>query len=824
MLQSLSLNGLWKLRWFDGRGGMPQLAEADFYEPTGYIDATVPGEIHLDAIKAGLIAEPTVGTNVLAARWVEECLWTYRKEFAAPAAALKARAWLMFEGLDYGARIVLNGAEVAAHANSFYPCRVEVTGKLKAGRNRLVVYLESGLHSVADKSTEGYYQATGGRLAKRNWLRKVQSSFMWDWAPRLINVGIHGSVRLEWTAVSVRADQFVPLVTVSDDLKTGLVTGRWFVEGLSRRPIKGELELCVLEADVKTVQAVTIQPGLHPVEAQAEVSSPRLWWPIGHGDPERYTLQATLRVAGKTVAQKSAKVGFRHVRINQEKHPETGRYFIVEINHRPIFCKGGNLVPADIIFARIDAARYDALVDRAIESNFNFLRVWGGGLYEAEAFYDRCDERGILVWQEFIFACDRYPNTDQAWHDSVVREATYQVRRLARHPSLIVWCGNNEMEEGVWFWGFDKGVVHPDYALFHHTLPRILQAEDPTRCYQPSSPYSPDGQEPAADDVGDQHPWTVGFWETDVRKYRAMICRFPNEGGIMGPTSLPTMRACLKKGQEFPHSFSWRVHDNSIAAKREPPEADLQLERWTGKKVKELSIAEYVYWMGLGQGEGLKEYIDNFHRRMFSSSSAIFWMFNDTWPCTRSWTTVDYYLNRTPAHWPVKRAMAPLNLVLAEEAGAVVVYGINEGRDVVSGQLRYGLFGLDGRYPLDRQLAVSLPANASTRLATFPRRQWKDVRSSLVFGQLTRDGQLLARNRLVLPLWKDLTWSKPRLRVRMARGKAIFESPVFVWGVCLDLDGRRKLADNFFDVWPGIPYEIPWRGAKPEVLHVGNLV
>jgi beta-mannosidase len=214
------------------------------------------------------------------------------------------------------------------------------------------------------------------------------------------------------------------------------------------------------------------------------------------------------------IGEHTRKIGFRHVRINQDKHPESGNHFVLEVNGKPIFAKGGNFVPADTIFTKIDRARYETLIDRALEANFNLLRVWGGGLYEKDDFYEVCDEKGILVWQEFIFACAKYPTTDEKFLADIKREATHQIRRLAHHPSLVIWCGNNEMEWGCYSWGYEKGVAHPDYALFHLALPMILKQEDPTRYYQPSSPFSPDHEPPNRDDMGDQHPWSVGMFNT----------------------------------------------------------------------------------------------------------------------------------------------------------------------------------------------------------------------------------------------------------------------------------------------------------------------
>jgi beta-mannosidase len=823
MMQSLNLNGTWKLRWADGQRGRLEYAAREQTDPERYIDARVPGEVHLDAWRAGWIADPYVGTNCLAARWVEEHQWAYRREFDVPAEALRGRSWLVFERLDLAATVILNGKEVGRQKNVFHPCRIEVTGSLKAGRNILAVNIESGLYHAGTKPLEeGMARFPDHPLHKSFWLRKPQCQFGWDWSTRFVNVGITGPVRLEWTADQVRLDQFVPLVELSPDLKTGKVRARLFVEGLAKRPVRAELSAEV--AGCRCRARVMVKPGLNSYEVEVAVENPRLWWPVGHGPQNRYPVRAALRVGGRLVGERSAKVGFRHVRVNQDPHPEKGRYFVIEVNGRRIFAKGGNFVPADMIFARIDRRRYDVLTDRALEANFNMLRVWGGGLYEGDDFYDLCDRKGILVWQEFIFACLKYPVTDQEFHESVKAEAAWNVRRLAEHPSLVVWCGNNELEWGCWEWGFDQGAVYPDYSLFHLTLPRILAREDPTRYYQPSSPFSPDGQHPNADELGDQHPWSVGFADLDFHKYRRMTCRFPNEGGFLGPTSLPTVLACLPEGQRRLQSFAWQVHDNAISNCQEPSPTDRITMEWLGKDSRRMSMEEYVYWGGLVHGEALSEYCANFRRRMFDSASAIFWMYNDCWPATRSWTIVDYYLRRTPAFHPVRRTMAPVSVVVAEEGGEVAVFGINETAEAVSAELRYGIFKLGGGFPMDRRAAAELPPNSSVRLAGFPLGAWKDQKGSAAFAMLEDGGRLVARHRLFLPRFKDLRWAPARIRVRLEKGRAVFESPTFAWGVCLDLDGERQLADNFFDIYPGVAYSIPWKGRRsPKVLRVGNL-
>jgi beta-mannosidase len=828
-MKELSLDGQWRLRWSDGQRGKTEFADREAFDDVRAIDAVVPGSVHLDLVRAGLIGDPNNGLNALAARWVEECFWSYRREFEAPptsgSQANAGRAWLYFEQLDYAARIVLNGQEIAKHANFFRPCRIEITGKLRPGKNILSVHVESGMFAVANKPYEGWPRADDAALTKRTWLRKPQFQFGWDWSTRLINVGISGTVWLEWTDEPVRVEQIVPLVNLSADLARGTCRVRTFLESLSGG--EGEVSITASIAGVQPVeQRVNVSSGpVKPFDLTLNIDRPELWWPVGHGKPYCYPLRVVVRVGSTVIADREFAIGFRHVRFNQDAHAVSGSYFKLEINGRPIFCRGGNFVPADMIFARLDQARYETLIDRALEANFNFMRVWGGGLYESDAFYDLCNKHGLLVWQEFIFACDRFPAIDETFHREVVAEARYQVRRLAGHPSLIAWCGNNEIEEGQWHWAdLQRGVINPDHAIYHLTLPRLLGEEDPGRYYQPSSPFSPDHADPRADDRGDQHPWTIGFQETDFRKYRQMICRFPNEGGILGSTSLPTTLACLPEGQRHHGSFAWQVHDNSVDTWFDPSPPDEMIKQWTGKNPRELSIEQFVFWAGVVQGEGLTEYIHNFRRRMFDSASAIFWMFNDCWPAVRSWTIVDYALRRTPAFHPVRRAMAPVHVIIVEEGDTVQFIGVNDTPADVHGTLRYSITNFAGGDAIAKHLSVNLLANSATPLAALPKSAWKDPTKQCAIATLhDTAGQLLARNKLLLPFFKEIDWPDAKINVSMRDGRATFICPTFVWRIALDLDGELPLADNFFDLFPGQPYVLDWPHAlPPKILVVGS--
>lgn len=823
MLDSLALDGTWELHWTDAqRGVRPEAVCRPGADRAFAFTAQVPGEVHLDLERAGVLPSRNAGLGHLAGRWVEQCLWVYRRTFAAPAAACAGHAWLVLEGLDHDAVVVLNGVEVARHANSFRPCRVEVAKHLKPEGNVLAVHVESGLLGAVDKPSAGFLKPTDA-TSKRHWLRKPQNQAGWDWSPRLLNVGIQCGVRLEWSADPVRLDQIAPLATVDADLATGRLRLRAFVEGLREQPVA--VTLRVRCCGVEAASVTTVGRGLTCCEAALAVAQPRLWWPVGQGAAVLHAVEVEVVVDGAVVARRSTRIGFRRIGVDQSPCPAGGTWFYLEINNRRVFCKGGNYVPADIAIAAITPERTRRLVQLAVEQHFNLLRVWGGGRYEDDAFYDACDEAGVLVWQEFIFACSRYPGADGAFYAEVEAEATWQLRRLAGRASLFAWCGNNEIEQGFWGWGYDKGNCLPDYQLYHFLLPRLFRREDGTRHWQPSSPFSPEGLEPNRDDTGDQHPWSLGFFDNDFRKYRVMECRFPNEGGILGPNSLPTVRECLLPGEDRPWTFAWQQHDNAVAHWADPSPTDAMVTQWLGKDLRAMDIASFVYWAGLLHGEGLGEYIANFRRRRSTTTgAAVFWMYNDNWPCVRSWTTVDYNLRRTPAFHPVRRAFQPVGVVVHEDGDRIVVTGVNDTPQAVTAELRHGLFALAGGHPLEQRSMVTLAANAATELASFPRAAWTDVQRQMAFAELSAGGRLLARHRLALPLMREMQWPAARPEVRLEGGMAVFTSPVFVWGVCLDLDGERDLADNFFDLYPGQPYAIPWSGsAAPRILALGNL-
>lgn len=830
-LNQLNLSGKWKITWNDGIHGPVRIEGFSRTNPLNdtlrYMDVDVPMDLNVAMQKKGMVGDLNYGLNYLLARWVSGHYWQYYKQFEAPREALNKPVWLKFDRLDYSAMIYLNSQLIGKHDNAFIPCMIDITGKLKEGTNILTISIESGLYDVADKNMSDYNNDISIHLNKRHWLRKPQYQFGWDWNPQLINIGITGDVSLIWRD-EARIDNIVPWIKMADDLSAADITIRTFLEGMKS---SGDftIEATLVETNQKVSAQITASKGIKPYELKMRVNRPKLWWPVGQGAPNLYTLKVDVKKNGEVVDSGSRRIGFRKIEVDRSQHPVEGNYFTIKVNNRPVFMKGGNWVPADMIYSNVDTDRLKKLVDMAVDANFNILRIWGGGPFAGNDLLRLCDEKGVVVWHDFLFACSKYPGDDVDFYNNVKREVTWAVREFAYHPSLIVWCGNNEIEWGTWEWGYvNSSKVVPDYIIYHHLMPVIMKEEDPYRFYWPSSPYSENHELPNSPITGDQHPWGVSLQKdsTNIWAYREYVDRFPNEGGVLGASSPATLRQFLPADEQFIRSFSWDLHDNLKNFETEEKGVTYKFVRdWLGKDYTKMSFNDYVFASALLQAEGLTEYINNYHRRMYSSSSAIFWMYNDSWPVTHGWSIVDYYLRKKLAYHPVRRAFEQICVVVAEEGNKINIYGVNDKQQAWKGKLQYGLFETSGKLPVNEFKNVKLPPNSSTIIASFDKDTFKKAgyKDHGAFAVLKDKETIISQHRLFLAKFKDLALQKPQISIEYSANKAVITSPVYVWGLCLDIDGESDIADNCFNLLPGIPYTVNLRkNEKVEVKMTGN--
>lgn len=720
MHEEMDLNGLWELR-DSVLGAGYATARAFLTEHDGWIDQPVPGDIHQGLVAAGRIEPPLIGLNSFDCAWTESRSWWFRRRFDLDAAWLEADVIeLALNGLDANAEVFLNGVHIGSHPSAFRPFVLDVKPRLVAGQNMLLVRLSAGLETVSELDVDhcngvrASTEANNGRPERgdprRIFARKPQYSWGWDWSPRLATTAIGGDVTLRaMDAACVRDVALVPRRDGDAVLVTATITVDQFHYTQTRR---GRVGVTMTDADGHICTAardVLLRSGVNYVQLELRIDDPQLWWPAGLGDQHRYQVQTDVEVEGTSVPGVSLDYGLRFVEL------EAVDDFAFVINGRKVFAKGANWIPADTVYASVTADRYRTLVHEARESNFNMLRVWGGGLYEPEAFYDACDREGLMVWHDFMFGCAPYPDDLEAFRSEVATEADYQTKRLRRHASIVLWCGNNENTWGfVDWWGEQtQGGAH----LYNYLLPQIVHRNCPEIPYWTSSPYG--GERPNDADTGDQHFWGFAMMHPEMEKritpevYDTCTSRFVSEFGYIGAPVKETVLAYLN-GAPFDRGGEvWQHHTNTF--EKNTVDAGIR-KHYTDPD--RLSPDDYLLYSGLTQGLMYGYALDAMRLRSDCHGS-LFWMFADCWGEV-GWTIVDAYLRRKPAWYFVRRAYSPIRM-MARSAGedGVRVIVANGTTAPTTLDLEVGYISLDGSVRDLRILAVAAPALSRTTATEF---------------------------------------------------------------------------------------------------------
>jgi beta-mannosidase len=822
----VDLNGAWDLAWCD-----PGQGEKIGWPNTGvgaaeHVTARVPGDVHMDLAEAGVIDEPLYGLNAPDCVWMEQKDWWYSRTFDLSADEIGDRVELVFHGLDTTADVWLNGRPVGRSNNMHVPHTFDVTGAARPGPNLLVVRVDAGIRAAAGKDAARYRMGSEETLP-RAWVRKAQFTFEWDWAPRLLTCGI-------WRPVELRSHRRAALRDVC--LRTHLRE-----DGAARVDVLAEVENftgAALDARVKvtlsrrashaTTIADTLDPGTRTLHGSVTVEQPELWWPAPLGEHALYDVAVVLLANDQELDRRHLRCGLREVTLVQEPIGDEGRSFAIAVNGEKVFCKGANWVPSDSIIARVSPARYGALVAAAAEANFNMFRVWGGGIYEDDLFYSLCDEHGILVWQEFLYACSYYPDEDAEFVAEARREAEKAVRRLRNYACLALWCGNNENQ---WLHqGASAGGGAPERCLgdrlYDQVLPEVCARLDPTRPYWPGSPYG--GQDANSELEGDRHSWSVSIGaptleeRIDYRRYAEDRGKFVSEFGVLAPPPLDSLRRYLPPRELRRGSKSWAFHNNKFE-KGTNQEA---LKRYW-QPADEMSLAEYLRASQTIQAEALKFALEHWRRRKFSTAGALFWMYADCWGEV-GWTIVDYYLNRKPSYYAVRRAFAPVLASLQEGPDGVTVWLVNDGRAPVPGELRCGWVNVRTGEMTEQVVQAEAPANGAAQVERLPfpagdREAW------MAYARFTGGGKLLSSNRHFLAGFQFNRLGLPAVRVRkriVEGGKALeVATDGFAWQVHLDAPRGIHVEDNDFDLLPGEARRVRVHGPREMVkrIHVSAL-
>jgi len=819
-MRSISLNGNWQVcstsLEVDGLAGYRQVTG----EQAEWMAVRVPGEIHLDLIRAGRLKEPLVSANALECRWPEQHAWWYATSFTLKPAFLRhERQEIVFEGLDLYAQVFLNGVCIGTACNAFVPAVFDVKPYLREGENELVVRMTVGTELTVDKPfPEGHQQPEGiyghRDYHQRRWLRKPQFSYGWDWAEALPNIGIWRGVHLEGRSQVVLHDLRLDTIMRDDRVFVALEA---MVENLHPYAERG----CVLAltltapdgAETHRDYPLAVPPGRTPVTDELEIADPQLWWPNGMGAQPLYRVTAQVRARGTVCDQREFAIGLRTVALDRAPLPEGSRFRVL-VNGQPVFCKGGNWVPADSIPARVTEQKYQALITAAKDAHINMLRVWGGGIYEDPAFYAACDRAGILVWQDFLFACKLYPDHDPAFRAAVQAEALAVVRALRHHPCIALWNGNNEN-----IWAFAEWwTTQPDnYAgriIYNQILPDICHAADPRRPYWPSSPAG--GTMPNCQTAGDCHWWTYGTRQHEFPLIHEVFdtcrSRFVSEYGMIGPVHPASMKTFLTPEERQRDHPAFLLHTNTSGIA--PVNRGIQ---WNYAEPDGLPLAEYLRYGQLAQAlfyEGSLEALRFRHGDAVDDChGALIWMYNDCWG-EIGWTVIDYYLRRKPSYYALQRAFRPVKIITRRRGRTLVTRVVNDTRSPYRAQVQLGWMRLDGTETRLREAVIAIPANGMIEVARepIPPQRALDPRRWLYTAQLSGDGFETDGSFYPLLPPRQLHLAIPEIAVARQGNRITLTSPVYCHRVYAEDGGQGVLSDNYFDLLPGVAKEVEYLG------------
>jgi len=806
---------------------------------TAPFPATVPGTVHTDLLADSLIPDPFWRDNELRLQWVGEEDWVYRTTFQAGPELLEREVTeLVFHGLDTFAEVVLNGQTVLEADNMFRRWRTDVTRHLVPGENHLEVRFRSPLPVARAAHDALPYELPAGNdrgdPPTRVFVRKAAYQFGWDWGPRLVTSGIWRPVELvAWSGAHLTD---LHLVTDSLGPDMALLTAQVEVEVTTqeaeRRAAGGRIPADLTlsspqgEFDAVTYEAV-LEPGVNRFQVPLGIPDPERWWPASLGEQRLYAVTATLD-AGLRTDSLTTRVGLRTLELVTEAD-SLGESFFFRVNGVPVFMKGANVIPLDHFTPRVTEADYRALFRDVVAANMNMLRVWGGGIYEEDVFYDLADEEGVLIWQDFMFANGMYPG-DPAFLENVRAEATDQVRRLRGHPSLALWCGNNEMEEGWQRWGWarayatpeDSAAVRDAYdALFHGVLPGVVEAQDPTRAYWPSSPSLGWG-DPESLNRGDSHYWGVWHGQEPFEVFAEKLPRFSSEYGFQAFPPMQTVDAFTAPGDRSLYDPILLVHQ------KHPIGNELLLDYMARDYPVPASFEDFVYVSQLLQARGMRVAFEAHRRAMPRTMGTLYWQLNDTWPAI-SWSSRDYFGRWKALHFAARRSFAPLALSVVLQGDSLEVWGVSDLREPTTGTLTLELLDFRGTSLWQAPVEAELPANGSRRLWSKPAAEilagaeaGNVVFSAALDTSEARTPEPTARHLYYFLPPKDLGLEVPVIDMKWGDAEGGFDltllSPVLAKDVYLEVaseDAEVVLSDNFFDLLPDRPRTVRLRTQIP---------
>ena len=792
---------------------------------SNWYPATVPGVVHTDLMDNKIIEDPFFRLNERGMQWIDKEDWIYQTTFQlTPEMMGRENIDLIFKGLDTYADVYLNEKKILEANNMFREWKTSIKPDLKPGENVLKIYFHSPIKVDIPKWDALPYQYEAGNDQSENggvfnkkvsvFARKAGYHYGWDWGPRLVTSGIWRPVYVEaWDNARIN-DVFIRQPEVSKS-RASLIGE---VEILADKEID-QANVTITEAASGRVlagQTVSLQKGINKISLPFSIKSPKLWWSNGLGEPHLYSFRTDLTVNNQTSDAWTEEVGLRSLKIINRPDKD-GKTFYVELNGIPVFAKGANYIPQDNFLPRVTPGQYEKTILDAANANMNMLRIWGGGTYESDLFYQLCDRYGILVWQDFMFACSLYPAEGELL-ENIRQEAIDNVKRLRNHACIALWCGNNECNDAWFNWGWQKRykAQNPEYEQkiwkqfndqYNVTLPQVVEEYAPESFYWPSSPFARyDGG--SDDRNGDRHYWEVWHGKKPIEMYNKERSRFFSEYGFQ---SFPEFESVKRYA---PRQEDWDIYSEIMMShQRGGMHANELIETYLLNEYrKPRNFEAFLYMNHVLQGDAIKTAIEAHRRDMPYCMGTLFWQHNDCWPVA-SWASRDYYGRWKAQHYFARKAYRDILVSpIADEDGQLKVQIVSDRHKACNGRLEVKVMKLTGEVLNSYKRNVIVDANSSKALFSVPLDEaLKGVRKQDVLIHavlLTDKGNSNYTNNYFLVKQKEVNYPKAQLATSVQPIEGGFEvtlsSDNFARAVFIATgDANSSFSDNYFDILPG---------------------
>ena len=812
MKKIISLDGKWRLEWRDKKG----ISHSMFVQ--------VPGDVHVDLFKKVKIPDPYFGKNAEECRWMEDVEWWYNKKFFIDTKIKHSMMELVFYGIDTCATIWLNGYRLGKHSNMFRPAIFRIGDKIISRENILVVKISSPhIQIKSDITREKNYRRLLDRekiqvkqFQERFLLRKAQVTYGWDMAPRLLSVGIWKNVELR-IYDKINIDN-VFIKTEAIDEKAARIDATLLIENFCKRDLRIKIILQILERrDIKKELTLKLKHGKNLIKAQFHVVNPRLWWPWNMGKPVLYTCVIEISKSGIVLDRYSTKFGIRVIKLLLEKDKNSNeKSMVFLINGKKIFVKGANWIPPDCFFGNIPHGKNRKLLKLAKEGNINMIRIWGGGIVDKNA-YEICDKFGIMVWQDFMFACGLYPDNDKKFIKEVKLECAYLVKYLYNHPSIVLWCGGNELEAFTYI-NISGNKIPMKY------LWKLVNKIDPTRPYRPSSPWNSDSKEEIKNlvkncqhlkyidnnlcikcikryrcnyfknQIGeDTHNWIAWTKGKTYRYYSRDRSGFVSEFGQDAFPDMGSIKKFIPSNKIWPlndyykyHNANFTYQDNSLKPFGTPRD-----------------IHSYIKLTQISQAVSYKYAIEHFRRRKFKCGGCLYWKLNDIWPGI-SGSVIDYYLKPKIAYYYSKRAYSNLLVSFEDNRDFICIWIISDYFRPMKVTLTIRHLDFDGNLFWKQTESVNCIPNSSFKIVEIRKKDLriKDRYREYLHCSLKMKEEILSENFQFFCENKDLKFPIAKLSLKVKGNTLKISADKYARLVKLNVMGgdRYYFSDNYFDI------------------------